>query len=161
MIILTQYDNLDEFCQFDRCLIDKTTERSIVSLHTFFTKTRLEASIKLFFTGRFPPTPTFIAFHQILQKWKLGISHLWRVSGSFKKCVRSKLPVFDPVSPCLFLFGLHVSHPLPPQCLFALVSYSRFSKKVPRRLWRLFRIKNKGGGGMKREKRINFFVNST
>ena len=23
---LTQYDNLDEFCEFDRCLTDKTTE---------------------------------------------------------------------------------------------------------------------------------------
>ena len=32
---LTQYDNLDEFCEFDRSLTDKTTERSVVSLHTF------------------------------------------------------------------------------------------------------------------------------
>ena len=28
---LTQYDNLDEFCEFDRSLTDKTTERSVVS----------------------------------------------------------------------------------------------------------------------------------
>ena len=27
---LTQYDDLDEFCEFDRSLTDKTTERSVV-----------------------------------------------------------------------------------------------------------------------------------
>ena len=39
---LTQYDNLDEFCEFDRCLTDKTTERSVVSLHTFLLKLDLK-----------------------------------------------------------------------------------------------------------------------
>ena len=35
---LTQYDNLDEFCEFDKSLTDKTTERSVVSLRTFLLK---------------------------------------------------------------------------------------------------------------------------
>ena len=35
---LTHYDDLDEFCEFDRSLTDKTTERSVVSLHTFLLK---------------------------------------------------------------------------------------------------------------------------
>ena len=35
---LMQYDNLDEFCELDRCLTDKNTERSVVSLHTFLLK---------------------------------------------------------------------------------------------------------------------------
>ena len=39
---LTQYDNLDEFCEFDRSLTDKTTERSVVSLHTFLLKLDLK-----------------------------------------------------------------------------------------------------------------------
>ena len=37
-----QYDNFDQFCEFDRCLTDKTTERSIVSLHTFLLKIDLK-----------------------------------------------------------------------------------------------------------------------
>ena len=49
-----------------------------------------------------------------------------------------------PFSPCSVLFVLHV--PTSP------------SKKVPRCLWHLFRIKNRA---MKREKRSNFFVNLT
>ena len=46
---LTQYDNRDEFS-------DKTTERSVVSLHTLLLK-KLGYSyllIRIFFTGRFP-----------------------------------------------------------------------------------------------------------
>ena len=39
---LTQYDHLDEFCEFDRCVTDKTTERSVVSLHTFLLKLDLK-----------------------------------------------------------------------------------------------------------------------
>ena len=39
---LTQYDNLNEFCKFDRCLTDKTTERSVVSLHNFLLKLDLK-----------------------------------------------------------------------------------------------------------------------
>ena len=39
---LTQYDNLDEFCEFGRCLTEKTTERSVVSLHTFLLKLDLK-----------------------------------------------------------------------------------------------------------------------
>ena len=35
---LTQYDKLDEFCEYDRYLKNQTTERSIVSLHTFLLK---------------------------------------------------------------------------------------------------------------------------
>ena len=35
---LTQYDNADEFYEFDRSLTDKTTERSVVSLHMFLRK---------------------------------------------------------------------------------------------------------------------------
>ena len=57
-----------------------------------------------------------------------------------------------------FLFVLHVIPPF-PQRTFALVSYPLpLSKKVSRRFWRLFRIKNRG---VKRQKRIIFFANST
>ena len=37
-----QYDHLDEFCEFGRCLTDKTTERSIVTLHIFLLKLNLK-----------------------------------------------------------------------------------------------------------------------
>ena len=40
--------------------------------------------------------------------------------GSFKKYVCSKLPIFDPLRPCLSLLILHV--PL-AHCIFTLVSY--------------------------------------
>ena len=62
---LTQYDNLDEFCEFDRSLTEKTTERSVVSLHTFFTK-----KIRIFLSGysSLENSPTVIVFHQILEK---------------------------------------------------------------------------------------------
>ena len=39
---LTQYHDLDGFCEFDRSLTDKTTERSVASLHTFLLKLDLK-----------------------------------------------------------------------------------------------------------------------
>ena len=62
---LTHYDDLDEFCEFDRSLTDKTTERSAVVLHTFFTK-----KIRIFLSGysSLEDSPTVIVSHQILAK---------------------------------------------------------------------------------------------
>ena len=68
---LTQYDNLDEFCEFDKSLTDKATERSVVSLRTFTKK------IKIFLSGysSLEDSPTVIVFHEILEKRRLGITH--------------------------------------------------------------------------------------
>ena len=76
--------------------------------------------------------------------------------GAFRKYVRSKFPIFDPPPTCSSMFSLHCTpfYPSPS-------TYVRFSelppplKKSSATLMN-FRMKNRG---LKREKRIIFFVN--
>ena len=86
---LTQYDNCDEFS-------DKTTDRSVVSLHTLLLK-KLGYSyllIRIFFTGRFPHcycVPPNIRKEKIRDHpfmWDLGVY----------------LPLASPLSPSPLLF---------------------------------------------------------
>ena len=81
--------------------------------------------------------------------------------GSFKKFARLKVPLFDP-SPPLVCSCLFYMYP-PPQRTFALVSYPHSSQKSSLTLMTLILNKKPGGWewGVKREKRINIFVNST
>ena len=68
---------------------------------------------------------------------------------------------FWPHFPPLFVPVCFTCTAIPHQRTFTLVTYSPppLSKKVPRRLWRLFRIKSRGRGGrLGGEKRIIFFV---
>ena len=76
--------------------------------------------------------------------------------GSFKKYV-----VFDLPPPLFVPVRFACTHvPSPPQLTFALVSYPPPPlKKCPATLMTF--ISKKISGGMKSEKRINFFINST
>ena len=79
--------------------------------------------------------------------------------GAFKKYICSKSPVLDPPSfsfPCLFSFEI--------QCMFALVSYLTLSQitfcsviaEPTLQMFMNFQMRKRG---VKREKRISWFVN--
>ena len=120
----------------------------------FFIKTRLEASITFFFTGRFPST--FIAFYQILEKWKLGITHLWGVWGHPKSMFARNFQFLTLLPPlvhsCLFYMYTPSPPPLPPPPSM----YVCFSE-----LCSLMILISNKKWGVKREKKNNFFVNWT
>ena len=77
---------------------------------------------------------------------------------AFKKYVRSKFPIFDPHPPCSSLFVSHIpQQPPSPQRAFTLVSPS--PRPSQKKFHDLYEFSNENRG-VKREKRINLFVNS-
>ena len=98
-------------------------------------------------------------FHQSTwksQNWDFDAILLSKM-GSFQSTFARNFQFLTPLPPLFVPVRFTCT---PSQRTFPLVSYPShpLSKKVPRRLWCLFWIKN---WGVKREKRINFFVNST
>ena len=76
------------------------------------------------------------------------------LNGEFKKYVRSKFAIFEPLPPYSSLFILHV----PPWMYVCFCELSPAPLKESSVTFMNFRMKNPG---VKREKRNNFLINST